>query len=699
MLCYRCGTHNPDGSEICIHCGTRFLARSKPSSVVKAAGARRRSFDIGQILAERYELKRFIGSGPVGEVYFAHDRAVNVDLAVKVIFPELFPEEGDREKLVWGIRGIKDISHPNLIRVFDAESSNDGHVLVTMRYVQGVSLKRSIDSRAPIGEGFALREIEPLFLQLRDALIELHPSMVHGNLKPSNIIIQPDFLKITDLGLAEFLPPDTFSRAQRGSGDAVYLAPEILSGSAPAPSSDIFTVGRLLSMMLVGQAPDDASSVKFYAGDEDLDELIRSTYARATHPDPVSRYRSVQEMFDVLDQVFDLYRELPDDARTVSKIISAALAEELADDLIVGPLEDVPPVPPASPPEPPPSPAGEGAPKKKGGPALAIVVVIALAAIIGAGAFAYLKHFAPAGGTRDEGVVAADVGQTVVVAMIDAGALAAQAPDAAEAETPEPDAGAEPPEKSDTPEKPVKADTPDKPEKGQKPDKPDKPGKPDAGAVADAGAKPDKADAADKSDDKPQKSGPPCPKGMIQIKAGKVMMGSQPGDKMRNPDEQAWEPVTTGSFCIDQYEFPNRKGALPRTTVGLSDAEADCRGAGKRLCQETEWERACKGPQMFKYPYGNEWGSDSCNTESALGEPRKVGVAGAFKQCRSGYGVADMSGNVAEWVTSKSGTVVKGGAANKPDWAVRCATRTPTPPGKKTPFTGFRCCVEASGEE
>src|SRR5262249_34585293 len=146
-------------------------------------------------------------------------------------------------------------------------------------------------------------------------------------------------------------------------------------------------------------------------------------------------------------------------------------------------------------------------------------------------------------------------------------------------------------------------------------------------------------------------------------------------------------------FCIDRFEYPNTAGATPTVNVSLRQAKQMCESAGKRLCVEDEWERACKGPYGVRFPYGNAYDDTACNVGA---EGEKAGTrSGANARCRSGYGVIDLSGNVGEWVDSRmAGTdfVVKGGDAAHADYASRCASRTGSSVARKAPTVGFSCC-------
>ena len=189
--------------------------------------------------------------------------------------------------------------------------------------------------------------------------------------------------------------------------------------------------------------------------------------------------------------------------------------------------------------------------------------------------------------------------------------------------------------------------------------------------------------------------GDTCSKGMVLVTGGAFMLGASEEDPERAPEEEAFRSVDVGPFCIDYYEYPNGRGRQPSTAVSHDEASARCILRGKRLCTEQEWEKACKGPGGFRYPYGNTWSPSRCNTRNTDGQDRDVAGSGTFRTCRSGYNVYDMGGNVAEWTSTAEGAsfIVKGGASNRPGHASRCSSRIAHPSGSKGAHIGFRCCA------
>ncbi len=187
-------------------------------------------------------------------------------------------------------------------------------------------------------------------------------------------------------------------------------------------------------------------------------------------------------------------------------------------------------------------------------------------------------------------------------------------------------------------------------------------------------------------------------------------------------------------FCIDEYEYPNKKGQRPRVMFKFPEAQRLCAAEGKRVCTETEWTTACEGPQHKPYPYGYERDPQACNGDRQYVEPKVVdhdhkglpifafasrredvsrpelerlwqGVeSGSQPRCVSDYGVRDMPGNADELAasetpepTSKFDNVTTGGP-----WLY--GVRNQCRPKIYTHNEGFsyyylstRCCVEADG--
>ncbi len=154
-----------------------------------------------------------------------------------------------------------------------------------------------------------------------------------------------------------------------------------------------------------------------------------------------------------------------------------------------------------------------------------------------------------------------------------------------------------------------------------------------------------------------------------------------------------------GRFCIDRYEYPNEKGALPLGGTTWLQALAKCRARGKRLCTSAEWQRACSGPSGRAYPYGNTYDRASC--VSGRDHRRGSAPSGSHPDCKSEEGVYDLSGNLWEWTGGEPAEAALAGGNWMTDGAhSRCDSRTWSGVPRSANFTyGFRCCASPKGRE
>ena len=159
--------------------------------------------------------------------------------------------------------------------------------------------------------------------------------------------------------------------------------------------------------------------------------------------------------------------------------------------------------------------------------------------------------------------------------------------------------------------------------------------------------------------------------GMVLVPAGEFRMGSGPDEVWVNQDEGPQRVVNLPAFFIDQLEVTNRQykqfidatgwpappswvkalypenaDFLPVRSVTWWDATAYARWAKKRLPTEAEWEKAARGTDGRRYPWGDEFAADFANND------RDLLPAGAKAAGSSPYGALDMAGNVAEWTAS-----------------------------------------------
>jgi formylglycine-generating enzyme required for sulfatase activity len=215
--------------------------------------------------------------------------------------------------------------------------------------------------------------------------------------------------------------------------------------------------------------------------------------------------------------------------------------------------------------------------------------------------------------------------------------------------------------------------------------------------------------------------------GMKLIPEGYVTLGSDDAAEAERSHKVLVKP-----FYLDKYEVTNldykqfcdatgqavppywKNGSFPKelekhpvVQVSWLQAQAYARWAGKRLPTEAEWERAAKGPNSYRYSYGNAYDPRKSNTEQ-----QKTTAVGSYSA--NEFGIFDMTGNVFEWTSSAFAPypyqesdgredpktpgprVIRGGAHSSNERDSRCLVRQSDLPENGSPLLGFRCARDAN---
>ena|GEM_PF-517472 len=838
MLCYRCGSLVPASQDTCPTCGLKHDASARPS----AGAARRRSADgapykVGDVVAGRYAILEVVGSGPLGFVFRAQDEEIDVEVALKAVHPRLVQQPEERTQFSLSMRTGKKLNHPNLLRVYE-EGLDGDRPFFTMQLLEGMTLRRMLEQRTARGQLFSLKEVEPLLSQMAAALDAAHRFGPHSDLKPENVIVLPDLLKVTDYGLGLAVPQLPFVQAQKGQRADVYIAPEYVAGGELDTRIDVYSLAVIVGEMLTGLVPEDGVIPGLTMHHPDLPTSIEALYRRALNFNPLVRPKTGGEFLSEFSAIL---------ARTPASVVSRARSLPAAPGTAAAntarqAARPPPPVPtgmlPAVQEEDPPPPPGVAAPM----PPVPVpdlppvdatqpLDAASLAAIMGRGRPGASQHLteqalpfiappaapqkaAPAapGGAARPAPAASSRSAPPRREADEAGARASASAQESEAalsrssaptqlETPAVTDGRSSAMTLDAvpavPEGRASAPTLDSaPAVGRSrsrardgaPDEPSSRSR-DAGAedtgsrgkarsAEDSGVRtrrraPEGADtgsrSAAKRNEPPETSGARtaprgavltrpatraakpkrsllglvllvlgglalgagggvllfkalqetkrqgargaapasgaesgaalgaseggCPAGMRLVSGGAFKMGRKEDDALGASDEPPVASIQVPSFCVDEYEYPNQAGGRPAVAVSWQDARGMCERAGKRLCTEEEWEKACKGPGNLRFPYGEAQEAGACNTAGAQGG---LAASGRFARCKSGYAVMDLTGNAAEWTASRFGSqgyTLKGGAFDQPDAAARCSARRNGEPAERSSSVGFRCCA------
>lgn len=232
----------------------------------------------GTLLAGRFNIEALLGVGGMGVVYRAHDVALDVPVAIKLLRPELALRPDSFERFRQELLLARQVSSPHVVRIHDL-AQHDGHWLITMDYVDGEGLDHRIDrGQLPLED--ALRITRQIALGLQAAHSR---AVVHRDLKPANVLIDRDGnAYISDFGVARSLASSGLTHTGVGNvvGTPDYLSPEQARGDPVDTRSDLYALGLILHEMLTGMRAFQSAT----AAEAIAQRLVRS-------PPPVTRDR------------------------------------------------------------------------------------------------------------------------------------------------------------------------------------------------------------------------------------------------------------------------------------------------------------------------------------------------------------------------------------------------------------------------
>ncbi len=255
---------------------------------------------LGRVVADRYQMRELLGRGGMGEVWRAFDLKLRIDVALKALLPERLSSEQARELLRQEVRSAREVVSSNVCRIFDLVVEDDQE-LVSMEFIDGVTLAETLRDRGPLGIEEA-REIASQFLSGLEAIHQA--ALVHRDFKPENVMVtRSGRVVVMDFGLAKGRDRE---RTGTISGTPAYMAPEQARGDVVDARADIFSAGVVLAeMMVVGSA----------RARQELWEKVREipprvpdghwgpVLKRALALEPDSRYPTAQSLARALEEL------------------------------------------------------------------------------------------------------------------------------------------------------------------------------------------------------------------------------------------------------------------------------------------------------------------------------------------------------------------------------------------------------------
>ncbi|MBN2360135.1 MAG: protein kinase, partial [Deltaproteobacteria bacterium] len=233
-----------------------------------------------------YRTEKALGGGSLADVYVCHDPALNRQVVIKILKPELVGYKLTVDRFLEAARAMCKIKSPHVVTVYHVDSEGDRPYLV-MELLRGESLAlRLLRSAVPATATLALlREV------VSGLRVAQSSGTIHRDLKPTNLFVADDHVKLTDFGMG-LLPP----RVGAGPIDRIhagtvhYLAPELLRGKLWTAQTDMYALGAILYEMLTGE--------RLFVGGTP-DDVVKAQL-EAPPPKPSALRREVPAIFDEL---------------------------------------------------------------------------------------------------------------------------------------------------------------------------------------------------------------------------------------------------------------------------------------------------------------------------------------------------------------------------------------------------------------
>jgi eukaryotic-like serine/threonine-protein kinase len=252
---------------------------------------------VGRTLGRRrYEVVARIAQGGMAIVYRGHDRQLDRVVAIKVPRPEFARDRGFSEQFRREARTAARLSHPNVVAVYDSGEER-GLPWIVMEHVSGRTLREVLDGQRLLSPETTAELLGPV----ADALDHAHHAgVVHLDVKPENLLLTSETVKVADFGLVR-------AAAQRGHGQALaatvhYCAPEVLRGGVVDGRADVYALGVVAWECVSGRPPFEGDARQVVAqhlggrvpppsrGVAGIPEPFDAAVARATDPDPTRRF-------------------------------------------------------------------------------------------------------------------------------------------------------------------------------------------------------------------------------------------------------------------------------------------------------------------------------------------------------------------------------------------------------------------------
>jgi eukaryotic-like serine/threonine-protein kinase len=211
----------------------------------------------------KYELEEFLGGG-MSHVYRSRDTVIGRTVALKILTEAGCEDNEVKERFLAEARMAGNISHDNVLSIYDFGEDEQHHPFMVMEYLKGEDLRHAIKG----GRTGGLREKLKIAVQIARALAYIHTQkIIHRDIKPENVNVSPTgVVKLMDFGIAK-TEGLQMTRAGYVLGTPYYMSPEQVTGANVTEQVDVYSFGVLLFELMTGVKPISGDTVEriFYS--------------------------------------------------------------------------------------------------------------------------------------------------------------------------------------------------------------------------------------------------------------------------------------------------------------------------------------------------------------------------------------------------------------------------------------------------
>lgn len=287
----------------------------------------------GLVISDRYVLAKLLGEGAAGWVWRARDRKLGLDVALKMLRPEMIEQAGVFARFARESDLSLRMLSPNVVKVLGGGLADNGCPYIVYEDLNGEDLSTKLRR----SKRLSLNDMSIVVTHLCRGLARAHAvGVLHCDVKPENTFLTKDgngklLAKLLDFGVAELMVKRSPDNPYQLCGTLEYLAPEVFLGEAdPSPQSDLYSVGVVAYECITGRVPRAAESVQdlvlSFAMDEvepassqrlEVTEELDAWLAKAMHKEPNERFASAKAMAEALAPIIAKVTDRGSDRRLI----------------------------------------------------------------------------------------------------------------------------------------------------------------------------------------------------------------------------------------------------------------------------------------------------------------------------------------------------------------------------------------------